>query len=373
MNAITSADAVDGAKAIKLVRSTLAGPVIQVLRGLMPELGRVPVETAYDRVIGSIYLLTRTFKAFRERREHFSHFLVDCHGRAVADAATPLSCGRSLDQVVAMVVRTAARRYFRQHLGDKAKTRPAPTVKADGAAEELYDAIKEYLLYEWQVPLVPTYATLSVDHLRTLGPGLLRCDTPAKLARALGLPVPVDTTGFFASTGRQGPDDDMETEAAETRRSAPEAVEAAPERQPMDAAKRQALMAEIISSDGRRLRGASFVDSLLSPDVRAVLKSGGVTLYLTGILSTVRAEVATTLVGVLGLDMDQLAVLLLRIHEAVGDSVFLRIFGSDAESALLEHLVGRAEVAGIGPGSSLAEVAAFATTVFTRPARTKGR
>lgn len=392
MNAVSSADTADGSRVIRLVRATLAGPVIEVLRETMPELARVPDDASYDRVIGSIYLLNRTFRTFREERERFRHLLVDCSGRAVQDDVTPLSCGRSLDQVVAMVVRTAARRYFRQHLGgpelavipdDKGglleriglkAARPVPmsSPKPVEAAEELYDVLKDYLLYEWQVPLVPTYATMTLDHARTLGGRLLECDNATKLARALGFPVHAETLALL-SADKARPAEAAPTlvqVAAPTSQAALAPQPAAPK---LEGPTGGALISLIVSPDGKRLRGTSFADTLLLPEVRSVLKSGGLTLHLTGILSAVGAEAAKALVGHLGLGMEQLAVLLLGAHDILGDSVFLRIFGPNADPAVLERFVLRARNAGIGPASTLAEMTGFVTSTFTRPAAPKGR
>ena len=404
MNAVSSADPADGAKVIRLVRATLAGPVIEVLRETMPELARVPDDASYDRVIGSIYLLNRTFRTFRDERDRFRHLLIDSDGRVVEDDTTPLSCGRSLDQVVAMVVRTAARRYFRQHLGgpevvvipdDKTglleriglkAARPVPMSsppKPVEAAEELYDAIKDYLLYEWQVPLVPTYATMSLDHARTLGSRLLDCDSATKLARALGFPVHAETLALLSGE---------KTRPTEVRPASPSlaptptqadapvsdsAPVMAPPPEPaaakFEGPKGKALISLIVSHDGKRLRGTSFADVLLQPEVRSLLKNGGITLHLTNILSAVGAEAAKALVGHLGLGMEQLAVLLLSAHEIVGDSVFLRLFGPNAEPAVLDRFVLRARNAGICTSSGLTEMNGFVTSVFTRPVAPKGR
>ncbi|KIM00491.1 hypothetical protein CCC_01909 [Paramagnetospirillum magnetotacticum MS-1] len=356
----------------------------------MPELKQVPAKSAYDRVIGSIYLVQRAFRVFRDGREQFRHLLVDADGKVVPDDTTPLSCGRSLEQVVAMVVRTTARRYFRQHLAppDDAETsddkgslleriglkasRPTAqfTPKQSSQADELYDTIKEYLLYEWQVPLVPTYATLTVERARSLGGRLLECNSPGKLALLLGLPLPVEIGGA------QMPESEAASAAALAARPAVKLVPAGIAVSSPPAPVRptgQSLIALIVTPDGKRLRGSSFSDTLLSPEVRAVLKNDGLTLHLTSILGAAGAVAAKALVGGLGLGMEQLAVLLLGSRELVGDSVFLRLFGPSAEPAVLERFVQRARSAGIGPSTTLPEVIDFVTSVFTRAVEPAGR
>ena len=54
------------------------------------------------------------FRTFRRQRAHFRHLLVDVSGCEVADDSTLPCCGRSLQEIVRMVVRTAARRHFRR-------------------------------------------------------------------------------------------------------------------------------------------------------------------------------------------------------------------------------------------------------------------
>ena len=373
MTAIATAESMDGGSAVRLVRSTLSGPVLGLLREMMPELSSVPSDSAYDRVMGSIYLLTRSFKAFRDRRERFNHLLVDGGGKVVSDDRTPLSCGRTLEQVVAMVVRTAARRYFRRHLcGSEPVSRPdrpagllermglagaaasGPMVKASTAADALYDALKERLLFEWQVPMVPTYATLTVEHALALGERLLDCDSPSKLARALGHNVM------------------PETPAAETP------TPPVPSRSPsppsgMGRGDREVLIAHLITADGKRLNGAGFCETLLSPQVRSALKSGGVSLHPTSVLGAVGAEAARALVGGLGLRQDQLAVLLLGAYDVLGGSAFLRVFGHAALPAALERFILHAQNAHMGPDRSLEEVASFVTTIFKRRTPGPGR
>ena len=373
MNAIAIADMMDGGSAVRRVRSTLSGPVLGILREMMPELSSVSADGAYDRVMGSIYLLTRSFKAFRERRDRFAHLLVDGGGQVVADDRTPLSCGRTLEQVVAMVVRTAARRYFRQHLCGidpiSRAPRPAgllermglanaatspPMVKASPAADALYDALKERLLFEWQVPMVPAYATLTPDHVLALGDRLLDCDSPAKLARALGSDVLTETPAAVPPTP-------------------PVPSRSPPPQSGMGRGDREALIAHLMAADGKRLSGASFCETLLSPHVRAALKSGGVSLHPTSILGAVGAEAARALVLGLGLRQDQLAVMLLGAYEVLGGSAFLRVFGHASETAALERFVLYAQNARMGPDSSVDEVAGFVSTIFKRRTPGPGR
>ncbi|MBI5164108.1 MAG: hypothetical protein HY985_09425 [Magnetospirillum sp.] len=84
------------AEIIVRIRSTLQGPVMATMRQLVPELGHVPADLAYDHTLGSIYLLDRCFQTFREKRDRFRHLLVDAAGNPVVDGSGRLACGRSL-------------------------------------------------------------------------------------------------------------------------------------------------------------------------------------------------------------------------------------------------------------------------------------
>ena len=52
-------------------------------------------------------------------------------------------------------------------------------------AEELFRALREFLIYEWQVPLIPYYAPLPVRVAKAAGPLLLLLREPAQI-EALG-------------------------------------------------------------------------------------------------------------------------------------------------------------------------------------------
>ena len=374
MSAAAMAMAVPESDPIRDVRATLKGPVAKVLRQLVPELAGVSLEATYDHAMGSIYLLERCFRAFRGHRERFRHVLVDGDGQVVTEDGAPMSCGRSLEQVVAMIVRTTARRYFRHHLGGGPATarcapiagargegvlgrllpfaQPKPANAAPSAADELYDAIKSYLLFDWQVPLVPAYAKLEPAQVKEWGSRLLDYDDPVKLARAMRLPPPAPAVRPVATLVAQ-----PASEAEPVADSVPE---------PAKPTREEVLLARVLASDGKRLDALAFTESLLSPEVRRVLPGGEVALHPTAILGSVGAEAAIKLVGRLGLTIDQLSVLLLGAYETMGGQAFLRVFGHGSEPELMDRLGQHARRAGIGPDSSLDDVAAFVAMVFGR-------
>jgi hypothetical protein len=97
-----------------------------------------------------------------------------------------LRCGRTLAEVVALVVRAAARRIFRARLS------PGPgRPRADSASERLYRVLRDYLRFDWQVLLIPHYAPLTPERAAALGERLLDVREPAEL-RALADDEPAD-------------------------------------------------------------------------------------------------------------------------------------------------------------------------------------
>jgi len=352
MNA-AAIDAVAGSDAVGAVRSTIKGPVMTVLRKLVPDLGTIPADAAYDHAIADIDLLDRCFRAFRQRRDAFGHLLVDCRGTVVADDSTTLSCGRTMEQVVAMIVRTAARRYFRSHM-DNGRGRQAPERPKQGllagaralfaagarppaeakpvrasAAEALYASIRSYLLFEWQVPLVPVYAKLAPAQVQTLGDRLLELKDADNLTTALK-------------------------------------HAAAPPRA-LTASEQSKLLSQILTIDGKRLRGAAFAPVLEAADVIAALPEGQKGTQHSGVLACVGGAAATTLVEALALPRKHIAVLVLAAYDSLGSQAFMRVFGVGADAAVTARFMELARSAGIGPSCPLPRLTELVAATFTRP------
>lgn len=367
---------VEGGTAVRKINESLQGPVAEVLARFVPELRSLPPGKVYERTLDDIGLLQRCFAAFRAERDSFKPLLVDDQQRPVTDDRTLLSCGRTLEEVVAMIVRTAAKRYFRRKLGPPGHhplleerlrqqipakgvvhrlasvlapppppraTPPARPVRSK--ADELYDAIKAHLLHEWQVPLVPTYAEMSPSLARALGPKLLDLRDPDALRRVVD--DPDEAAKLF------------DLPAAETTGAEPAAASAGRKDE-------RARLAEVLTPDGRRLRVEAFGSVLLRPDVRAQLNGGAAGLRLGDSLRGVGGMATKLLVAELGLKIDQLAVILLVAHETVGPDVFNRIFGLPGEIDLIMRVTQKARLAGIGQRSSLADCAGFVRTLFGR-------
>jgi len=184
--------------------TTIKGPVTERLTSLIPALASFP--DPYASVLATPELLHACMQLIRTRRDHFQEFLVDATGAPVTEDDRPLRCERSLDQIISMVVRSGAKAYGIKrfvpteapktpvktepktllekltHLvsgkwGEAEIPKPQPT-----QADQFYNAIKDYLDYDWQVPLIPYFAELPVKLIRELGRGLTTLRTPEGIA-----------------------------------------------------------------------------------------------------------------------------------------------------------------------------------------------
>lgn len=384
-------------EAVRRINLALQGPVLDILSRLVPGVAALPREAALEVILDDVDLLYRCFVAFRTNLAQFRPLLVDARKRPVEDSATPLFCGRTLDDIEAMVVRTAAKRHFRHridhaHRGlrdpvpvarrrDRSGVfarlrallvgRPAPRVRPKSAGDMLYDALTPVLKHDWQLPLVPEYAQLPPILARRLGERLLDYRVPDDIRRLRGdrdrLPPPTSVevmeylgVGVFALPPILPP---AAAVTAETRPGgfmapAPELEAAAEPR-----AAGSAPMPTLATADGRRLRPEAFAAALLDPRVQAALPPSpslkpGSELGLAG------AAIASRLVEALELDTAALGVLLLAAHARLGERRFVIAFGDPGRPDYVDRLIARARAAGIGAGSDPAKVAAFIARLF---------
>lgn len=351
-----------GGNAVRQVNEALQGSVLAVLCQFLPELKKLPADRAYERTLDDIGLLDRCFQVFRARRDKFQSILVDAAQRPVSDDSTQLACGRSLEQVVAMIVRTAAKRHFRRrHAPHAAKasaahqrlhqrltklfTAPPPPTSLHatalrGRAEELYDALKAHLLHEWQVPLVPTYAEMSPNLARSLGEKLLELKDIAQLRKVVD--DPEEAAKLF--------------ETPEQQRAA---------RDPGPRRDERARLSDILAPGGG-LKIEAFAKVLQKPDLRAQLRPRPTDQPLSQPLRETGTMAAKLLVAELGLRLDQVATVLLVAHETIGAESFTRFFGPNADAAIVIRLTQRARQAGLTQASGLGECAEFVRQLFKR-------
>lgn len=394
---------------VRKINATLQGPVLETLAEMVPDVRRLPRRNALEAVLDDVELLHRCFLAFRTNPDRFRQLLVNRHKVAVEDAEALLECGRSLDDVIAMVVRTAAKRHFRRRLDGTSKslrTRPqyrarprqdllarmldllapsAPvTARSKSRGELLYDAFKDYLRHDWQVPMIPEYCQLSPGTVRRLGARILDYRIAEDIRRLRAdpdnppPPTPLVDAEQVVAGGYALP---AFLTAPRDEQSQPAAVTAAEKRvssgmAPIDygAADRtirdeRARLEDILTTDGKRLRPNAFTIVLLDPQVRAVLPHSEQTVRITRILNTVNGLAGKMLVGELGLRTDQLAVFLMTAHAALGDKRFETAFGVPGRPEYVARIVERAKAFKIGQASSLTDIAVFVAKSFQMGAK----
>lgn len=185
-NNLAPADAVPeaaDAESVRRLRNVLEGEVTNILRCSLPELRNVPRDAVYDRIMDNPPLLHRAFRHFRTNPHLFAG-VASPH-----DEDTELGCGRSLRQAIALIVRAAAKRHFRRHFIRALYRGPLGRLRLRGylwfglgkgsrqdakrRAYRHFNALREYLLYEWQVRLFSAYAALPVEAVERLGVEIL--------------------------------------------------------------------------------------------------------------------------------------------------------------------------------------------------------
>lgn len=189
---------------VDTIRSLLRREVAVILKDSMPVLALVPSDKIYDHVMSDPILLEQAFRVLRAQPELFKDVITTPHRAMPQTDDEALWCGRTLAEAIALVVRACARRYFKQRL-KAPKYRPVrrpsvgfwhsfaiaigltepprfvPRRPQVGAGDKLYAAMRDLLRYEWQVPLIPAYSTLSPQLVISLGEKLLDFRDPLKV------------------------------------------------------------------------------------------------------------------------------------------------------------------------------------------------
>lgn len=390
---------------VRRINLTLEGPVAEAMAQLVPELKKLPRRGILEHILDDPELLDRCFKAFHANMDKFAALLVDQHNVPVEEANALLACGRSLEDVVAMVVRTHAKRHFRKRLDGETRSlhagRKKKKVKAEPRglmeriaklfaannieavasrtrSEILYDAFKEHLLHDWQVPLVPEYSTLSPQLVRRLGSRILDYKVPEDIRRLRDNPkeLPVPSTlpeaiptfllspkarAAAAKVAEKGKAIAVTSSGGESPKMAAalQGVKLAGE-----TTDRRARLQDVLTPDQKRLRGAAFTMALLDPAVRSVLPNSEQTVRITGLLSEMGGLPAKMLVGDLGLRPDQLAVTAIILFDQLGEDMFRRSFGVPGNLDYVGKFIERAKTANIDQNTDLPVLAAFITKMF---------
>src|SRR5208283_5122059 len=112
--------------------------VVDILRREMVALRPLGRTAAYDAIMNQPTMLDGCLRLFRSQPQLFAAVVVDAGRQPVTADDRLLRCGRTLAEVVALVVRAAARRVFRARLS------PGPgRARPDSASERLYRALRD--------------------------------------------------------------------------------------------------------------------------------------------------------------------------------------------------------------------------------------
>ncbi len=224
------------AAAVERVNDTLRGPVIDIFLEHVPGLRGLGREQAFELIMGNPKLVEECFKLFRRKPDLFEQVLVGPDGESVSDANQQLQCGRTLNEVVALIVRAVARRHFLERFRPVRAAKPEPPPpslwqrmlrllrkppppprprRQATRGDRLYQAMREFLLYEWQLPLIPHYTPLPVATVRTLGPRILEYRDTRQL-KSLLLDGPPPEQPSAAGTGEPAEQPATAAKAART-------------------------------------------------------------------------------------------------------------------------------------------------------------
>lgn len=192
-------------RSLDTIRTVLKRDVAEILHQHLPALAMVPADKVYDRVLDDPALLHQGFRLLRSRPELFQNVIVTPEKAFPSADGDVLFCGRTMAEVIAMVVRACARRYFKKRLGPAYRPAFRPAAKPglfhgmaialgwaappkapkakrpQSPGDRLFAAMRNLLLYDWQVPLIPSYAQLSPQAVTDLGPRLLEVRDPMAL------------------------------------------------------------------------------------------------------------------------------------------------------------------------------------------------
>lgn len=325
-------------KAAEAVRATLRGEAVVTLQKLVPALGALPREQVYERILDNPELLDGCFQVFRSNPQAFESLLVRPDKTPITTEADPLRCGRSLSQVIAMVVRSCARRYFHRALKEPVArrpaapkpgllqwlglARPAPQQRHLTRADRLYSALSDHLLYEWQARLIPYYAPLPEQLVRALGPRILAIREPAEL-------IEIAQSGRIPSTLAHAPDPSLPHPPLAGSVAGATGPAGAP---PSRAAARPVASRMLEEELWAACEKASLGRHMNQPD-KAQLRR------MVAIAAGANATVFSTLRSDLSLTTLQTAALLCAVVAAVGPGKYLRLYGAPGERLALDILM----------------------------------
>lgn len=196
---------------IHTINEQLSGPVLAAYKTLLPELA----DLSYQDILENPELVNGCMLLFEKQRGLFQHLLVGESGLPITHDDEPLWCGRSVDEIRILVIRTTAKKYFRNHgdrfgdvrevserpdskvnaglldrlfelvarlwQGQPPNPPPTPRKKPKSGADRFYETIAPWLRHRWQLPLIPYYAALPRSLIEEIEEGLLSMRRPEDL------------------------------------------------------------------------------------------------------------------------------------------------------------------------------------------------
>jgi hypothetical protein len=338
------------------INAALKGSVIDTLRHFIPSLSAYSNEEAFNVILSSPEMTQRSFRAFRDHPDAFADVLRTPDNQPVTKDGDTLSCGRTLAQVVSLVVQAVAKRYFRAKLS---RRRATPTVRHDPSVTEkvsrflfggptesavrqsqtqgdrLFQAMRDNLLFEWQLRLIPHYVGLPVSLVQALGARLLEFKEIEDIQWMVRSGQPLQ-----APTVRH----------AETAAPLHIAADIGPTTQPLP------IPEEITPAAAAEAAPvAPIVPENLPPGVSAQR-------YVSAVLNRVNAPLARKLAHNLGVNPRQLAMMLIRAFEVLPAAEFQRLGAAAPDSEEARRFVAAADTArfnedtGPGPAAEFARL-----------------
>jgi hypothetical protein len=341
------------------INTALRGSVIDILRPFIPSLAPYSNEEAFNVILNSPEMTQRSFRAFRDHPDAFADLLRGRDNQPISSETEPLSCGRTLAQVVALVVQAVAKRYFRTKLSLRRRTvtsvaepglmekvarlfsAPPPKAaprKEQSQGDKLFQAMRDNLLFEWQLRLIPHYVGLPVPLVRALGTRLLEFKEIEDIQWMVrtGQPLSAPTVRHSDSLAPLhikpdlGP---MPAEPAAAPVQEPEVVDMAP---------------------------AAAVDE--NPELTPLTLPDGVSpqRFVAAVLGKVNPPLARWLAREMSLNPRQLAVMMLRAYEALPAGEFQRFGACAPMSEEGRRFLAAARSARFGLDTSPGKTAEFA-------------
>jgi hypothetical protein len=348
------------------INAALKGSVIDCLRQFIPSLCAYTNEEAFNLILSSPEMTQRSFRAFRDHPDAFAGVMRTMDDQPVTRDDETLSCGRTLAQVVSLVVQAVAKRYFRAKLSIRRTTPTAarepsfadkisrfltgtPTAQTtrrrQSHGDRLFLAMRDYLLFEWQLRLIPHYVGLPVPLIQALGARLLEFKE-------------IEDIQWMVRTGQplQAPT------VRHVETSAP--LHIAPDTGPMPATN------DFTEEEAAPIAKAADLKPdlpTLDPIVSEHLPDGvSAQRYVAAILARVNPTLARTLAQSLDLNPRQLAMMLIRAFEVLPAAEFQRLGSCAAESEEARRFVTAAKTAGFGADVGPAAAAEFARLYLAR-------